>query len=358
MFWHYAHIILHHHDKWAGGNLTPAAGDAIPIESRIIHAADRLDVLLDESRPFNAQSERILEALDAQQARAFDPDVIGVIKDLASTESFWFDLEARFLPQNPGIYVYGASRGVLIGSPGAFGGSPYDPAGSSNVSERLSDGSAGSCDIPAGSSTCDDVLTPDCIDTLEALARVFADVVDRRSPYTHAHSLAVAECAFMMGKGMGLDDLTCRGLRVAGLLHDLGKMGVPEEILNKKGSLTGEEMCVVKRHAYLTCYLLSGIPRFGRIAKWAAFHHERMDGRGYPFRVDACALPLESRIIAVCDVFSALSEDRPYRPGLARDEVQRVLNRLGRDGALDKDIVALTGEALWEVRDLVAATGS
>jgi len=313
LFLPYAELILHHHDKWEGGNPTPEERDAIPLESRIIHLADRLDVLLDESRPFSAQSEDVLEGLEGHRVRVFDPEILDVIKDLAKSESFWFDLEANFLSQSLAVC---AAEG------------------------------------------CSDRLAPSSLDTVEVLARVFAEVVDRRSPYTQAHSRAVGECAFMMGRRMGLDDLTCRELRMAGLLHDLGKMGVPEELLNKPGSLTGEEWCAVKRHPYLTYHLLNSIPGFGRIAKWASFHHERLDGQGYPFRLDSSALPLEARIVAVCDVYSALSERRPYRPGLSRDEVQRLLVKMAKEGALDRDVVDAAREALWGVFDLVAATGS
>lgn len=312
LFHPYADIILHHHDKWEGGNPTHAERDAIPLESRILHVADRLDVLLDENRPFTVQNEHIIGALESLRGRVFDPEILDIIKDLANRESFWFDLEARFLSQSLAMYA-------PEGEPGASEGS---------------------------------------LDTLEALSRVFAEVVDRRSPYTHAHSRAVGECVFTMGKCMGLDDLTCRELRVAGLLHDLGKLGVPEDILNKPGSLTSEEMGVIKRHPYLTYHLLDSIPGFGRIAKWASFHHERLDGRGYPFRLGSSELPPETRMVAVCDVFAALSENRPYRPSLSRDQVQRILVKMVGDGALDKDMVDLAGQALWGVYDLVAATGS
>lgn len=327
LFLPYANIILHHHDRWEGGNPTPEERDAIPLESRMIHAADRLAVLLDESRPFNAQSDELLEVLESHRARMFDPKIVDIIKDMAKSEGFWFDLEERFLPQSLAMY---APPGVPDGLPGSSAGR-IEPSR---------------------------VLSLASLDTLEVLAQVFAEVVDRRSPYTQAHSRAVGECAFIMGQCMGLDELTCRELRVAGFLHDLGKMGVPEEILNKKGSLTSEETCMVKRHPYLTYHLLRDIPGFHRIAKWASFHHERPDGQGYPFRLGASKLPLEARIVAVCDVYAALSEDRPYRAGLPRDEVQRILSKMARGGALDKDVVDLAKDALWGAFELVAATGS
>ena len=283
---------------------------------------DRLVVLLDDSRPLNAGSEEILEALDRYRGLVFDPEIVDIIKDLAKRESFWFDLEERFLSQSLSAL---AREGVPV--------------------------SAWSVDSPT-------LFSMSSLDMLETLARVFAEVVDRRSSYTLAHSLVVGECAFMLGRRMGLDELTCRELRVAGLLHDFGKMGVPENVLNKRGALTDEETCFMKRHAYLTYQLLRNIPGFERIAKWASFHHERLDGEGYPFRLGAAEIPLEARIVAVCDVYAALSENRPYRAGLPREEVQYILNKMAREGALDPDVVNVAKDALWGAFDLVAATSS
>jgi len=355
LFFPHAAIILHHHDRWEGGNPTQVKQDAIPVESRIIHLADRMDVLLDERRPFNSQKEKILGALEGQRARAFDPELIDIINDLAKSESFWFDLERSFLPKSLEVCVVeGLSQPMMVGASQAG----QDSLRAVNRSESPIaewDNAPAPSFLQAGRARSGG-SAPSFLDTLEVLAWVFAEVVDRRSPYTYRHSRSVGKCAFLMGKYLGLDQFTCRELRVAGLLHDLGKMGVSEDILDKKGSLTEEEICIVKRHPYLTYQLLDDIPGFGQIKKWASFHHERMDGQGYPFRLDSSALSLEARIIAVCDVFSALSEDRPYRPGLSREEVQRILTKMAENGALDKEIVDLAGKVLWGVSDLVAAT--
>lgn len=320
LFLPHADIILHHHDRWEGGNPTGAKQDAIPIEARIIHLADRVDVLLDERSPFSSQKEKILGVLEGQRGKWFDPGLIDAVSDLAKIESFWFDLEQGFLSKSLEVCAAQDLSGVL------------------EAERASSDGS-----------------DPSFLDTLEVLAWVFAEVVDRRSPYTQAHSRAVGECAYVVGKCLSLGEPTCRELRVAGLLHDLGKLGVPEDILDKNGSLTDEEMCIIKRHPYLTYHLLDGIPGFCRIKKWASFHHERMDGQGYPFRLDSSALPLEARIVAVCDVFSALYEDRPYRPGLSREEVQRIITKMAENGALDREVTDLAGDVMWGVSDLVAA---
>ncbi|MBE3519517.1 MAG: HD domain-containing protein [Firmicutes bacterium] len=311
----HARVILHHHDKWEGGNPSRACKDEIPIESRILHLADRVDVLLDTAKPFNYQKKEIFAALENQRGRAFDPALIDVLYDVARSESFWFDLEPSFLAK--------ALEACVAGS--------------------LAIGSRSLC-LPVPSGT--EARAPEVIEVLEVLSRVFAEVVDRRSPYTRRHSQSVGECAFILGKHLGLDELTCRELRVAGLLHDLGKLGVSESILDKQASLTEEETCIVKRHPYLTYHLLDGVPGFDRIRDWASFHHERLDGRGYPFGLDSSSLSTEARIVAVCDVFSALSDDRPYRPGLPREQVQSILTAMAESGALDGEIVSLAGKVL------------
>ncbi|HHY37635.1 MAG TPA: HD domain-containing protein [Clostridia bacterium] len=316
----HAVIILHHHDRWEGGNPSRLQQDAIPTESRVIHLADRVAVLLDATRPFNCQKGDILKAIEEQRARAFDPTLVEIFRDLAKTENFWFDLEPSFLFKSLAAYAVGGFSAPI--------GADTARAGGARLTE--------------------------VIEILEALARVFAAVIDRRSPYTHRHSRSVGECAFILGKHLGLDDLTCRELRIAGLLHDLGKMGVSEDILDKNASLTEEEICVVKRHPYLTYHLLGDIPGFSRIKEWASFHHERLDGRGYPFGLDGSSLSTEARIVAVCDVFSALSEDRPYRPGLSLGEVQRILTAMAENGALDKVAVLELPCALRLARDSYA----
>ncbi|HHY35095.1 MAG TPA: HD domain-containing protein [Firmicutes bacterium] len=380
----HARVILHHHDKWEGGNPSRVCKNEIPIESRILHLADRVDVLLDAAKPFNYQKKEIFDALDNQRGRAFDPALVDVLYDLARSESFWFDLEPSFLAKALEACIVGSltvpagrdpSKTEVIaasiaapaepvpphpsrcsgvesdrtgrdgaGAPRERSGLPVAPGTYAQASSGKRATASPSLCLPAASGT--EARTPEVIEILEVLSRVFAEVVDRRSPYTRRHSQSVGECAFILGKHLGLDELTCRELRVAGLLHDLGKLGVSESILDKKASLTEEETCIVKRHPYLTYHLLDEVPCFDRIRDWASFHHERLDGRGYPFGLDSSLLSTEARVVAVCDVFSALSDDRPYRPGLSREQVQSILAAMVESGALDGEIVSLAGRVL------------
>ena len=168
-------------------------------------------------------------------------------------------------------------------------------------------------------------LEPEQIDQI---CEAFADVVDAKSPFTFRHSVGVAEAALAISRGLGLPAERVQFVRRAALLHDLGKLRVPNSILDKEGALNGEEFAVVKEHPLLTRKILQRIGAFRELARVAGQHHEKLDGSGYPGRLTGQELSLESRIIAVADVYCALTEERPYREALDLDEVARIMNPL------------------------------
>ncbi len=128
-------------------------------------------------------------------------------------------------------------------------------------------------------------------------------------------------------------------MEITGNLHDLGKLAIPNSILNKPGKLTKEEFALMQQHTYFTYQVLTTVGGIRNIAEWAAFHHEKLDGTGYPFHVDAKRLDMNSRILAVADMFTALAEERPYRNGMTRDEILSIL-RTGRDrNFLDSNVI-------------------
>jgi HD-GYP domain-containing protein (c-di-GMP phosphodiesterase class II) len=175
---------------------------------------------------------------------------------------------------------------------------------------------------------------------LSEIERLFSRIIDFRSRFTAAHSKGVAAIAEALGELMGLNG-ACRALRAAGHLHDLGKLSVPTEILETARSLTPEEREIIRIHPYHTFQVLRTVDRLHEVAMWSSFHHECLDGSGYPFHLQADDLTTEARILAVADVFGALSEDRPYRLAMSRAAVIQILDQLARDVKLDRDIVAL-----------------
>ena len=163
----------------------------------------------------------------------------------------------------------------------------------------------------------DQILTPQ--ETIQ-FSTLFGHIIDSCSPFTATHSTGVAHMAVALGRltGMGQDDLDT--LFVAGMLHDIGKLGIPLALLEKPGQLTDEEFPKVKRHADLSRLWLDAVPGFERVSVWGGGHHERLDGKGYPLGLKGEEIPLPSRIMAIADVFTALTEDRPYRKGMTPPE--------------------------------------
>jgi HD-GYP domain-containing protein (c-di-GMP phosphodiesterase class II) len=197
-------------------------------------------------------------------------------------------------------------------------------------------------------------------DDLDVIARTFADIIDAKSPYTHSHSRNVAAYALGIAREMRLDPAAQRRVYRAGLLHDIGKLGIPNSILDKPGRLDESERAAVERHPFLTWEILSRVPAFRDFAWSAALHHERLDGRGYPWHLTGRRLDMTARILCVADVYEALTADRPYRPGLSWDEASRTMSE-GRGTAFDPMVLdalascRISGKDMTELVPLAAA---
>lgn len=159
------------------------------------------------------------------------------------------------------------------------------------------------------------------VDTIAALAAA----TEAKDPQTKGHTVRVAEVAVAIGREMGLPHPILRVLARAGLLHDIGKLGIPDAILLKPGPLTPEEKQVMNQHPMMGLDILARVGKLRREAEVLSAHHERMDGHGYPHGLAGEEIPLEARILAVADVFDALVSDRPYRKGMPREEALRIV---------------------------------
>ena len=174
---------------------------------------------------------------------------------------------------------------------------------------------------------------------VKELASFFAQIVDYKSPFTSTHSIGVAEDAERLSRYMGFDEETVQKMYLAGALHDIGKVAVGNEILEKPGRLTEDEFAVMKHHAAYTYYILSDIDDFDEIRDWAAFHHERLDGTGYPFGKTAVELNTQERMMACIDIYQALTESRPYKQGMSHEKACEILWDMAKKGWLDEVIV-------------------
>ncbi len=153
----------------------------------------------------------------------------------------------------------------------------------------------------------------------EEVIRAIGAIVEVRDPYTAGHERRVSELVTAIAKQMGFDEESVSGMAVGALLHDVGKISVPAEILSKPGRLNDREFDLVKSHPQVTHDLLSGIEFPWPVAEMALQHHERMDGSGYPLGLAGDEIAMEARILAVSDVVEAMASHRPYRPALGVD---------------------------------------
>jgi HD-GYP domain-containing protein (c-di-GMP phosphodiesterase class II) len=165
-------------------------------------------------------------------------------------------------------------------------------------------------------------------DYLDEIAAAFGQVVDSKSPYTAGHSSRVALYTDRIAEALGLDPVRRRWLRRGALLHDMGKLGVSNAILDKPGKLDGEEWAAVQRHALYTESILSRIDAFEELARVSGAHHERLDGKGYPRGIRGDAISLETRIITTADIFDAITAERPYRGAVP---VEKTLEIMGEE---------------------------
>ncbi|MEN6327823.1 MAG: HD domain-containing phosphohydrolase [Syntrophomonas sp.] len=184
------------------------------------------------------------------------------------------------------------------------------------------------------------------IDEIEQVSRSFSLLIDRKNPYTGQHSQWVGVIAGELARLYGLDTGMVCQLRIAGYLHDLGKLSIPEYILNKPGLLNEREMQHIKAHPYNSYAVLSEIEGFENIARWAGNHHERMDGSGYPWgRKD---LTICDQIIAVADFYEALTSDRPYRQALKSSEALSLIDKQAKAGKIMPEACELLKQTIAE----------
>ena len=262
-------------EHWNGqGKPHQVAGDAIPIYSRIALLAQVVDVF------FTADGkEAALAELVSRKGSWFDPSLVEALQRLATQDSFWSTLKS------PDI-----GKAVEALEPSQF-------------------------EVPLDEDYLDDIAT------------AFGQVVDSKSPYTSGHSARVALYADLISKNLGLDDERRRWLKRGALLHDVGKLGVSNSILDKAGKLDDKEWEAVRKHAMLTESILARIDAFKELARIAGAHHERLDGGGYPRGLWAADIAMETRIITTADIFDAITAERPYRGAIPVDQTLQMMKK-------------------------------
>jgi HD-GYP domain-containing protein (c-di-GMP phosphodiesterase class II) len=291
-----ADYIYYHHTHWSELQSLDVA-DEIKFSTNCIYLADRVDVLslkyLSEDSNILLNADNIRDFIASKRGDFFHPELVDVFLEVSRSQAFWLSLERDHISGYVGAWIKHDS------------------------SEEID------------------------FQDLKSIAQIFSHIVDAKSSFTKEHSEGVAKLARYLGELFSLSEHTCDMLEIAGLLHDLGKLRVPDPILEKPAKLTTEEYCIIQRHSFDTYDIIKNIKGFEEIAHWAAQHHERIDGSGYPYCHTEKFLSLEARIIAVADVFQALAQNRPYRHALQPEEILLILQDEAAKQKLDKNVIEM-----------------
>jgi HD-GYP domain-containing protein (c-di-GMP phosphodiesterase class II) len=283
-------LVRFHHVPWEFGEGKYYCGEKVSYGSHILHMADRISVLLDRGAPVFSQVSSINARVKGESGRMFVPAFVDAFLELSRVEAFWLDLIS------PSMDRILQNISCLPNTSLSF--------------EHLTDWS-----------------------------QFFALIIDTRSRFTATHSGGVAASAMGLGAVLGMNTSDCQKISLAGYLHDLGKLAVPESILLKPGKPSEEEWQIIRAHSYYTHRILERIEGLEDITFWASNHHEELGGGGYPFAMTADNLSLGARTMAVADIFTALAEDRPYRAGMKKENSRKVFQDMVRAGKLDKQVV-------------------
>lgn len=259
-------------------------------ESGVLHLADRISILIKNDSDIISQSGFISQLIRPASGNLFYPEAVDAFLSASGKESFWFTITGNHIDQ------YLESR------------------------------------MKQWKAYLD-------IDHLYEFAKLFGRVIDFRSSFTAIHSNRVSRISTALAHHAGMSDENCRLIGIAGLLHDLGKLAVSAEILEKPSPLSDSEWNIMRRHSFYTYELLSGIEGFETITRLASNHHERLNGNGYPFHYRGSEISRGERIVAVSDIFTALTENRPYRAGLSTGESLLIMKKMVKQNALDGFIV-------------------
>lgn len=281
-------VILYHHEEADGSGPFEKKWTEVPLFARIIHFSDMLDAFCKVQKFDEDVFNKAVHFIEKNKDKRFDSEVTKMFFDTFDKEEF--------------------SR-----------------LGDEHIEEYFWE------KVPCEKSFYS-------FNVLKDLADLFAKIIDYKSEFTSRHSLGVARTASKISEIMGYDKVICDKMYLAGALHDVGKIAIGNEILEKPARLTDDEFAKMKNHAGYTYMILSKVDGFEEIRDIAAFHHERLDGSGYPFGKGADELTTLQRIMACADIYQALTEKRPYKDGMDHDKACEILKDMADKNWIDKNI--------------------
>lgn len=289
----FAPIVRYHHTHW---NELQSAGidPSVALYANLIYLADRVDV---KAAPYYADNSLLLHIheicalIERHRGTFFSLELVDAFLAASRAEAFWLILNPDFIPQ-------------FVIDMGHYGHKQH----------------IGLAD-------------------LKKFALIIARIVDAKSHFTTEHSLGVARLARFIAERSGVHGDKLDLLEIAALLHDIGKLQIPDEILESPQKLTPLERVIMKKHSFATYQILKRVSGLEELALWASQHHESLNGNGYPFQTQGGKISLEARIIKVADIYQALSQNRPYRQPLPAAEILSILRQKEADLEVDPSLI-------------------
>jgi len=287
-------IVLYHHERADGYGAFGVRGENTPLMAQIVHMADSVDVLFHSNGVRDADWSRIRAHVHDEAGRNYSSSTVRLF-DAAFSSACIAEMK---------------TKGV-------------DACLREDVPDRFRDFTR---------------------EEINGITGFFAGIVDYKSSFTRDHSMGVARRAELMARHYGWDEDKIERYYFAGALHDIGKLVISNDILEKPGRLTGDEFEVMQNHASQTYRVLHQVKGMEDITEWAANHHEKLDGSGYPRGLQADQLSFEDRLMACIDIYQALTEERPYKKGLSHEETMSIMRDMVRQGKIDPDITEDIGK--------------
>lgn len=281
-------IIKFHHEKWDGSGFFGLIHDKIPFFAQIIAISDMLDLNFDMRTP--SSRAEVTAFVQSGSGTFFSPLLSEAFLEISKSDLFWQSLSDKHIDR---------SLKTIIPP----------------VSHELN------------------------FDTIRIITKTFSRIIDAKSEFTQTHSSGLTEKLVTMFARYDFDKVLRNKLMIATDLHDLGKLVISNEILDKAGALTPDEYNEIKKHPLITRKCLEVIDGFEDIASWAANHHEKLNGSGYPLGLTAPDLDFPSRLVACLDIYQALREVRPYRKEMDHARAMEIMNKMATSGEIDTAIV-------------------
>ncbi len=280
--------ILYHHENADGSGAFGVPSEETPLFAQFLQISDRLDNEFIMEYVDELEYKKILEYLEKNTGTLFPRRMVDLFK-------------AAFPDPMRGMLSYVRIRQVLQG------------------------------DLPhvLGEYSAADVC---------GLATVIAQIIDYKSRFTCTHSLGIAQKSREIGEYLGYNEEMCTKLYLAGALHDVGKLTIPTEILEKPDRLTPREFSVMKTHAIASWNILRTIDGLDDVVEWACLHHEKLDGSGYPFGRKAEDICINARLLCCTDIYQALREERPYKESISHEAALDIMLEMAENGLIDKGL--------------------